>query len=247
MRPLSVSELLAVWERGWSARPFERALALLSAATPECSPATLAGVSLGRRDASLLQLREWVFGPDLALVATCPHCGQSLEMAVPAGSLRSSPSYRSDAAAGREIEVAAGDHEIRCRPPNSEDLLACVGLESAARRGRLFERCVLEARRQGQAVPAEQLPENVAELVVRRIAASDPQADVRIDLGCPDCRHQWTEVFDIVSFFWTEIDAWARRTLHDVHALASAYGWRESDVLALSPGRRQIYLTMAQA
>src|SRR2546430_1915165 len=143
MRPLSVSELLAVWERGWSARPFERALALLSAATPECSPATLAGVSLGRRDASLLQLREWVFGPDLALVATCPHCGQSLEMAVPAGSLRSSPSYRSDAAAGREIEVAARDHQNRCQPPKSEELFARVGFGNAAQGRRLFRSRVL--------------------------------------------------------------------------------------------------------
>ena len=47
--------------------------------------------------------------------------------------------------------------------------------------------------------------------------------------------------------FWAEIDAWARRILREVNILARAYGWRESDILALGAVRRQIYLTMAQA
>jgi hypothetical protein len=34
--------------------------------------------------------------------------------------------------------------------------------------------------------------------------------------------------------------------LYDVHALASAYGWREADVLAMSPMRRQVYLELAR-
>ena len=35
-------------------------------------------------------------------------------------------------------------------------------------------------------------------------------------------------------------------TLRDVHGLAAAYGWREEDVLRLSPTRRQIYLELAR-
>ncbi len=247
MRSLSVSELLAVWECGWTARPFERALALLSAATPERSPAALARVSLGCRDASLLRLREWLFGPELALLVSCPQCGQVLEVALPAASLRSSPDDNLDEAAAREIGVLASDYEVRCRPPNTEDLAACVGLDIPASRARLFARCVVEARHHGQGLSAEQLPEEVARQVIDQIAAIDRQADVRVDLSCPDCRHRWVEVFDIASFFWAEIDAWARRTLREVHILASTYGWRESDILALSPARRQIYLAMAQA
>ena len=40
--------------------------------------------------------------------------------------------------------------------------------------------------------------------------------------------------------------AWAVRLLGEVHELASAYGWREHDVLALSPWRRQAYLQMVR-
>ena len=63
-------------------------------------------------------------------------------------------------------------------------------------------------------------------------------------LACPACGHRWQSVFDIAAFLWREIDAWAQRTLRDVHALARGYGWHESDILALTATRRQIYLEM---
>jgi hypothetical protein len=65
---------------------------------------------------------------------------------------------------------------------------------------------------------------------------------VRIALACPACGRRWESVFDILEFFWSEIGVWAERTLSEVHLLASAYGWREPDVLALSARRRQAYL-----
>jgi hypothetical protein len=50
-----------------------------------------------------------------------------------------------------------------------------------------------------------------------------------------------------VSYLWAEVHSWALRTLHEVNVLASAYGWRESDILALSQWRRQAYLEMVQS
>src|ERR1700687_1591734 len=88
MRPLSVPELLTGWERGLAALPFERALTILSVASPESSPAALARLSIGRRDANLLQLREWAFGSELAILAACPSCRQTLELTIPVSALR---------------------------------------------------------------------------------------------------------------------------------------------------------------
>ena len=51
-------------------------------------------------------------------------------------------------------------------------------------------------------------------------------------------------LFDILSFFWGEIQICARRLLREVHALASAYGWTESEILSLSTTRRHAYLEM---
>ena len=61
-------------------------------------------------------------------------------------------------------------------------------------------------------------------------------------LNCADCGHRWVSAFDIVSFLWSEIDNWAKRLLREVCALATALGWREADILAMSAQRRQLYL-----
>lgn len=243
MRPLSVPELMAVWECGLAARPFERALAILSAACPESSPSVLARVSIGRRDAGLLTVREWAFGPDLTVLADCPQCHQSLETLVRIDDLRAPAGETAN-----EVGVmTSGGYAVRCRPPNTSDLLACAGQDAEAIRRRLFDCCVIEALRDAEPVGAEDLPGEIVREVVERIAAIDPQADTRINLTCPECDHSWSEVFDIASFFWAEIDAWARRLLRDVNVLARTYGWCERDILSLSPTRRQIYLGMAQA
>jgi hypothetical protein len=46
-------------------------------------------------------------------------------------------------------------------------------------------------------------------------------------------------------FLWSKVNLQAHRLLQDVHLLARAYGWTESDVLRLGPGRRQAYLELA--
>jgi hypothetical protein len=90
----------------------------------------------------------------------------------------------------------------------------------------------------------EELPAEVVQAVLDHMLASDPQADVQLALACPSCGHGWQVTFDIVSFFWNELDTWAHRTMQEVHILASAYGWRETDILAMNPWRRQCYLEM---
>jgi hypothetical protein len=243
MRPLSVPELLAVWERGLAVRPCERALAILAAASPESASAALADVSIGRRDAALLTLREWAFGPELAVLADCPRCHQPLETLLQTSDLRASEVTPVDEGSS----IISGGYAVRCRPPTTSDLLASVTEDAAVTRRRLLARCVIDAARAGEPLSPDELPDEIAGAVIDRIAAIDPQADTRISLICPDCRYEWGEVFDIASFFWIEIDAWARRLLRDVTVLARTYGWREHDILALSPARRQIYLAMAQA
>jgi len=243
MRALSASQLLDVWERGQTALPFERALYLLSAAAPESSPEALALLGIGRRDAQLLQLRQWAFGHELTMMMDCPACAQTLELAVPAASLLVSVKRSDDA----DASLTIGGYEVRIRQPNGADIAACAGLDIDLCRQQLLSSCVREASFRGDAVPVQTLPEAVLEKIEERIAELDPQGDLHIDLVCPECKQSWRQIFDILSFFWTEIDAWAQRILLEVSVLARAFGWREEDILELSPARRQIYLAMAQA
>jgi hypothetical protein len=73
------------------------------------------------------------------------------------------------------------------------------------------------------------------------LAADPPDA---FDLTCDGCGAQSASPFDISTFFWRELSARAQQILLDVHELAGAYGWRESDVLSLSPSRRRRYLEL---
>lgn len=241
MRALSASELLEVWERGLVQGPVERALALWEAASPETPRRALSALSIGRRDAALLTLREWTFGPRLTGLATCPHCGQRLELTFNIDDVRVNPAAEPE----EDVTIMLAGYELQLRPPNSLDIAAIVNEhEIDEQRKMLFERCLLAARHQGKSATAAELPPDVVDAVVERMAGMDPQADVELNVSCPSCGQQWRAVFDIVSFFWSEIDAWARRLLLEIHLLASAYGWQERDILALSPWRRQYYLEM---
>lgn len=241
MRALSASELLEVWEHGLAQGPVERALALWGAASPETSREALSALSIGRRDAALLTLREWTFGPRLAGLATCPRCSQQLELNFNIDDVRVNPAAEPD----EDATITLAGYEFQLRPPNSLDIAAIVNEhETGEKRRMLFERCLLAAWCQGKPATTAELPSDAVDAVVERMAGMDPQADVELNISCPSCGQQWRAVFDIVSFFWSEIDAWARRLLLEIHLLASAYGWQERDILALSPWRRQCFLEM---
>lgn len=246
MRALSASELLAVWERGQYQSVLERALLLLAAACPESPAEAIAKLSLGKRDARLLCLREWVFGRWIASLANCPSCGERLELALSTSDLRVHPPEQSAEEPEPEpLSINLGDHEVRFRLPNSQDLVEVSKVQDhALARILLLEHCLVGVYHQGRETAAGDLPEEVITAITERMEQADPQANVQLALSCPTCSHEWQAAFDIVSFFWVEIHAWAIGILREVHALALAYGWREADILAMTPARRQAYLGM---
>jgi hypothetical protein len=248
MRALSASELLDVWEAGRDQSPVRRALALLAAACPETRSDDLAGLTIGRRDASLLALRERMFGPWVAGLASCGTCGEQLDVSFQLDEIRVPTSAAEQALdAAPTIEVQKGDYQLSCRLPTSADLEVAQRLDGADARTALLERCVLSAEERGEPRAAAELPTSVIAAIARALSEADPQADVELALACPGCGHAWSAAFDIVSFFWHEVNAWALRTVREVHLLASAYGWSEGEILALSPRRRQTYLELVQA
>ena len=237
MRPLSARDIVQVWEWGQDKHSIDRALALLALACPESTPEQLQDLTVGQRNGRLLTLREKTLGSTLTGLAQCPHCQVPLEFSVEVAAIRRP---EPDAQA---CSLAVDGLEIRFRPLNSQDLAAIVGLtEIGEARLRLVERCVLEATQAGQPLPAAELPESALAALVDALTEHDPQAENRFQLTCAACGHQWSALFDIVSFFWTELDGRARRLLAEVHTLARAYGWREADIMAMGETRRYFYL-----
>jgi hypothetical protein len=240
MRPLAAREVLDVWEEGQAYGPTVRALALLAAAGSAEPWEELERLPLGERDRRLLGLRRTTAGPRLDVFARCPACAEPLELTLDIREL-----LAAFTPVLPEGELARDDLALRFRPLTSADLLAverCVDVEDARRS--LAAACLLEARREGRPVAVEELSDEELAALAGALADADPGAELLFDLRCPACDALWQQALDAAAFVWEELEAQARRILGEVHVLARAYGWREAEVVALSPRRRRLYLEM---
>ncbi|MFE4519637.1 hypothetical protein ACFRMQ_36310 [Kitasatospora sp. NPDC056783] len=239
MERLSAVALLATWESGLTASRTGRALLLHAAARPAEDRAALLAVPVGERDAELFELRVALFGERLDVLITCGNCAEEMEFDFAAAQV-----VGAARPADGPLVVAADGWQVSFRLPTTGDLAAVERLPAAEARAALLAECVLEASRAGGPAAADQLPEELRQRMAEAAAEADPCADIRLNVACPQCGDRTKAGLDIVSHLWDELDAWARGTLLDVHVLATAYGWSEPEILALSPLRRRYYLEL---
>jgi uncharacterized protein (UPF0212 family) len=232
MLPLSPSQLVRVWERGAGQPAMLRALVVLAEADAVANTdadadagseaEALLDLPLGERDDRLLALRAATFGSRLEALASCPACGERVELRFSAADVSGDSS-------------SSGSADGAVRPLTTRDLLqvsGCKGIAEARRE--LAERCTGVAMLDDPRIDA----------VAERLEEIDGAAMRLIESRCPACGAGWTSEFDVAAFLWLEIEAAALRLLADVHTLARAYGWREQDILAMNPQRRRVYLEL---
>ncbi|MBR0565466.1 hypothetical protein J5J83_04950 [Azoarcus sp. L1K30] len=236
MHPLNAAQLLSLWDAGQSRHPIDRALLALALALPDQMREGLADHPVGWREGRLLALRNATFGPALEGFDRCPACGALMEFALDGDALLAHLPAPAD---DLRIEFAGQQWRL----PTSRDqgaLSLAADADSAVQQ--LLARCRLTSTGDG-ASPAALDSTHLAELE-RRMEAADPAANIRLDLDCRDCGEHWQALLDVGNWFWDEVGASARHLLESVHRLACAYGWREDEVLALSPARRAAYLDL---
>ena len=254
MYALSTSDLINLWEIGLDRQLPQRALLLLHAACPDISLDELADLPIGVRDSKLMALRELIFGQNFAAATNCPGCKEIVELNFTADDFTDRNSKHA------EVRIASYDNgshifhtmgfDIRFRIPNSRDVIDGIestGLETDQARRSILQKCILSLKRDGRVVSMDELPEAVLKSIEHQMELADPLSDIQLLLTCPTCGHQWQALFDILTFFWNEIDTWAHHILVEVHLLASGYGWCETDILAMSAKRRQWYLKLIYA
>jgi hypothetical protein len=229
---IDAPDLLALWERGVSRHALDRSALLCARARPELPLDSIVDLPLGEVTTSALRLRSAWFGERISAHVDCERCRERLQLNISVGDL-----LQPSASTAPLAEAAGG----RFRPLSLRDLAAVArerDPESAARQ--LLARCRLEPASQDDAAASEM---NLPELE-DALEAADPNADLAFDVHCEACGHVSTAQLDAAALLWEEIDAQARALLGEVHLLARAYGWTESEVLALSATRRASYLSM---
>jgi hypothetical protein len=238
MRTLSAAELLDIWELGESQHPIDRAITLLSVTYAGKKAEELAYLNIGQRDALLFSLRRRMLGPKMEAFSECPSCKAQLEFSINIDNLLSAYSI----AENTEQSTRLDDYNIRFRLPNSLDIAECINANPVDETRFMLQRCILKLRRGKKDVPLEEVPDAITSSLISRLAEWDPMSEVNISLSCSACGHQWTMLLDIFSFFWSELEEQAKQLLSQVHVLACSYGWREADILSMTPWRRRHYI-----
>jgi hypothetical protein len=220
---------------------------LLASACPEYPCERIESISIGQRDALLAQVRTSTFGSDVTSVVNCPACGELIEVCVDVRAVFQGPPCEDSSSEQPRapLRIEAGEFLVHAALPTVQDIEA-IAMATTPTEGHqiLWQRCILRIERHAEPCAVDELPEDVCALIDSRMAEADPLGNVQLALECPDCQHRWAVLFDILSFFWGEIHIVAKRLLKEVHVLASAYGWTESEILTLSATRREAYLDM---
>lgn len=243
-RPLDDAALLLLWGRGSHMTGRERTELVLRAAYPNLkNPGSL---TLGEANKRLIRLRVANFGPGFHFVDKCPDCGEGVEFSIDADAILQPPKGPTETD-DRTHTLEHGEWSVRYRLLRlvdwRDDLAESADTPEAAAR-RLLEPTLFKATKTGESVALADLPEEVLEALSEAQADADPWAEIEFALNCPKCETAWQSRFDPADYFVRELAASARRILAQIHKIASAYGWTEDTILALSPERRATYLQL---
>ena len=228
IREAAAARLIDAWDAALAQHPVDRALTIARCYTEFDRP-QLAALSIGARDALLLEIRRRLAGDRLAGTCMCGTCGEGNEFELDAAALPA-PIAPSDGI----VTATVGERTLRARLPNSFDLAAVVEAPDEDEAARIIvRRCLLDDA---------PLDEAVIGAVDRAMEAAEGVAAVAVNFACSACGAANRVPFDIASFLWLEFAERIERVIEDVEILACAYGWSEADILAMSERRRARYV-----
>ncbi len=255
LRSLAGADEAFLAEEVASAKRPQRITALLARCVQSLGPLrrvpveAVRSLTVGDREALVLQLRGLAFGDRMDCVIACPSCEERLDLELRVSELLLPPDpHRQE---WYEIPIANGDaYRVRFRLPNGADEEAAAELAASDPQGAatlILERCVaLVSDDRGEAIPVDAWPETVAREIPERMAQLDPQAEIELRLRCPACEQPFCTLFDPADYMFREIAARSHDLYREVHLIALYYHWSERDILGLTPGKRSLYLRLLE-
>jgi hypothetical protein len=255
MRPLTGDDEAMLLEAD-GMLPAERSTALLASCLTRLGPCTTItpelarSLTVGDREALLLQLRRLSFGDDLPCTATCPAptCGERLDLPLRVGDLLLPP-YAPQPPRHERTWTSGGTLvRVRFRLPTGADQEAAAATaaagDPAAGASVLVGRCVDELDPPGGR--PETLPEGIAARLDATLAELDPQAELRLRVRCPQCGLQFSTMLDAGDCLHEEAAGRARHLYQEVHLLALHYHWGERELMGMTARERARYLGLLE-
>jgi hypothetical protein len=224
--------MLTAWEAAAGLVPLARGPALVFRQT---DPFDALDLTLGEVAQRAVQEHLDTFGEVVDVTVTCQRCGQVLELAL---SLTDVVGADIGDDGGQWSAVDGAD--LMVRSPTTRDMLAASKDPGAD--ATLLERCVRD--RDGHRVPVDSLTVAQRDAVDTDLERRNAAAAVVLRADCASCGADVTAALDPGVLLWQQVQAAAPILLTEIAALASAFGWTEDAVLALSPARRRAYLDL---
>ena len=250
LRGLTGADELALDEAA-SEFPAARATRLLATVTDrigDLAPVTadiIRGLTIGDRERLLLGCAMATFGPEIDVVARCPHedCRELAELSVSLADLLE-PLPPSDRPREHRLDVAtaAGVRELRFRLPTGADQEAVAAqtlTDPTAGGASLLDRCLI-----AQPAAAGGADDEIA--VGDAIAALDPAFEWAAKADCPACGRTVRTLLDGLALLSSGA-ASSGRLYGEIDRVARAYHWSEAAILALPVSRRRRYLDLIAA
>jgi hypothetical protein len=203
-------------------------------------------LTVGDREALLLQLRRLALGDRMACLLACPNCEKKMELDMQISELLLAPYAHANPTYETEILCQGHGYRVLFRLPTGEDqeavaALATGSVESASEA--LLRRCIAKVT-SGDGQPTDEIPSAVLNELPQKMAELDPQAEVLLKLGCPECHAQFVVPFDSADYICREMSASEREFYREIHTLSFHYHWDEDAILSMNLRKRRIYLDL---
>jgi hypothetical protein len=231
--------LLAAWEEGGTVPSSAVGAVLLRHAGVVDDLDTYLDLPLPTTSALVARVYSSRFGDTVEGVLTCGSCAEPLEVSLPLDAFGDIPD-RPDTATV-PLPQAGGALVVRC--PTTRDLLAVAAVPDPA--PALLARCLTDA--DGTAIDPGSLDPDTIEAVDAAAEDLAGRAAVLVRSTCPNCGSEVSADVDLPRLLWQRVSDEVPAVLAEVAELASAFGWSETDILAMSAPRRAAYLGLARS
>ncbi len=233
------SQLLTAWEEGGAVPSSAVGAVLLRSAGLVDDLDACLDLPLTTTSALVARVYAESFGDTVDGVLTCRACDERLEVTLSLDAFQNTPQDPDRASVVPRED--GGPVVVRC--PTTRDLLA-VAAEPDPAVG-LLARCVTSE--DGDAVDPGSLDTDTVAAVDAAAEDLAGSAAVLLRSTCPNCGSEVSADVDVPALLWQRVAEAVPVVLAEVAELAAAFGWSETDILAMSPSRRNAYLGIARA